>query len=149
MLSTKHTQNDENTPFLSVDPSTPALKFFQWTAQSLSFVKIQNLWDKRAAKDTYEAYLFAKTTRWAVKDKLCVEKVLGSVTAAGYSSLFAFVDKLLNIYDQQLSAQLSRMLGQHSEEILNSICAHQWTWLLSMAKTMWISEEDWCTTIIP
>jgi hypothetical protein len=71
-----------------------------------------------------------ETTRWAIKEKhhteakLHVKKVLSlSVTTAGYSSLFAFMNKLLNIRDQQLSVQVLRMLGQHGEEILNSICA--------------------------
>jgi len=32
---------------------------------------------------------------------------------------------LLNTRDQQLSAQVSRMLGHHSEQMLNSICACQ------------------------
>jgi hypothetical protein len=38
-------------------------------------------------------------------------------SAPGYSSLFALMNKLLNIRDQQLSVQVSRMLGQHGEEI--------------------------------
>jgi hypothetical protein len=44
---------------------------------------------------------------------------------ASYGSLFAFMDKLLDICDQQLSAQVSTMLGQYGEEILNSICVCQ------------------------
>jgi hypothetical protein len=63
MLSTKHTQDDENKPFSFVDASTPAPKCVQRTAQSLSFVEIQNLQDKSAAKDTCKAHLFAETTR--------------------------------------------------------------------------------------
>jgi hypothetical protein len=54
--------------------------------------------------------------------------------AAGYGSLFALMDKLLNIHDQQLSVQVSRMLGQHSEEILNSICAYQLNLVASHGK---------------
>jgi hypothetical protein len=39
--------------------------------------------------------------------------------------LYDFVDELLNVRDQQLSARVSRMLGQHGEAILNSIRARQ------------------------
>jgi hypothetical protein len=35
------------------------------------------------------------------------------------------VDELLNVRDQQLSSCVSKMLGQHSEDILNNICARQ------------------------
>jgi len=131
MSSTKRTRNAENKPFSFVDASTPAPKRIRRTAQSLSFAEIQNLRDERAAKDACEAHLLAETTRQAVEEKhrteakLRVEKVLGSVTAAGYGSLFAFMDELLNIRDQQLSAQVSRMLGQHGEDILNSIRVRQ------------------------
>jgi hypothetical protein len=72
-----------------------------------------NLYFKRAARDAHEAHLFAETTRQAVKDKICVEKVLGSVMAAGYGSLFALMDKLLNIHDQQLSVHNVAMYPIH------------------------------------
>ena len=39
--------------------------------------------------------------------------------------MYDFVDELLNVRDQQLSARVSRMLGQHGEAILNSIRARQ------------------------
>jgi hypothetical protein len=56
--------------------------------------------------------------------------------AAGYGSLFALMDKLLNLHDQQLSAQVSRMLGQHGEEILNSISVRQLNLVACHGKTM-------------
>ena len=46
-------------------------------------------------------------------------------TCRNYYSLFVFVDKLLSIGGQQLSAQVLKMLGHHGEQILNSIYAHQ------------------------
>jgi hypothetical protein len=88
-------------------------KCVQWTAQSLSFVEIQNLQDERVAKDAHEAHLFAETIRRAVEDKLHVEKVLGSVMATGSGSLFALMDKLLNICDQQLFAHSVVMYPIH------------------------------------
>ena len=54
MLSTKHTQNDENKPFSFVDASTPAPKCVQKTAQSLSFTEIWNRQDERVAKDAHK-----------------------------------------------------------------------------------------------
>ena len=39
--------------------------------------------------------------------------------------MYDFVDELLNVRDQLLSARVSRMLGQHGEAILNSIRARQ------------------------
>jgi hypothetical protein len=42
----------------------------------LSFVEIQNLQDKSAAKDTCKAHLFAETTRWAFKEKHHMEAKL-------------------------------------------------------------------------
>jgi hypothetical protein len=57
--------------------------------------------------------------------KSLVEQVLRSIMAAGYQCLYDFVDKLLNVHDQQLSSHVSKMLGQHGKAILNSIQAHQ------------------------
>ena len=54
-----------------------------------------------------------------------IEQVFSSITAAGYETLYAFVDELLNVRDQQFSSRVSNMLGQHGEEILNSIRARQ------------------------
>ena len=50
-----------------------------------------------------------------------IEQVFGSITAAGYETLYAFVDELLNVHDQQFSSRIANMLDQHGEEILNSI----------------------------
>ena len=49
--------------------------------------------------------------------KAQVEQVLGSITAVGYKTLYGFVDKLLNICDQQLLSHVSNMLGQHGEPV--------------------------------
>lgn len=57
--------------------------------------------------------------------KSYIEHVLGNVIAAGYDSLFTYMNELLNIHDQQLSAQVSQMLGHHGKQILNSICVYQ------------------------
>jgi len=68
-----------------------------------SVSEVQNLRDEKVAKDAREAHLLAETTRQADEEKhrteakLSVEKVLGSVTAAGYGGLFAFMDELLNV----------------------------------------------------
>ena len=60
-----------------------------------------------------------------VKSKSRVEHVLSSITAAGYETLYAFVDELLNTRDQQISSRVSKMLGQHGDAILNNIRARQ------------------------
>ena len=39
--------------------------------------------------------------------------------------MYDSVDKLLNVLDQQYSSQVSKMLSQHGETILNNICACQ------------------------
>jgi hypothetical protein len=54
-----------------------------------------------------------------------VDHVLSSITAAGYETLYAFVDELLNTRDQQISSRVSKMLGQHGDAILNNIRARQ------------------------
>ena len=97
--------------------------------QPVSLAEIQNLQAERAAKDALDAKLHEELSRKATEENYhaestsCVQHVLESITAAGYDSLYAFVDELLNIQDQQLSAQVSRMLGRHGEAILNSIRA--------------------------
>jgi hypothetical protein len=45
-----------------------------------------------------------------------IEQVLGSITTAGYETLYAFVDELLNVCNQQLSSCVSKMLDQHGKE---------------------------------
>jgi hypothetical protein len=72
----------------------------------------------RAEKD---AALVLERQRADAKSR--VEAVLGSMTAAGYNSLYDFVDELLIIRDQQISSQVSKMLGQHGEAILNNFRA--------------------------
>jgi hypothetical protein len=54
-----------------------------------------------------------------------VKQVLSSITGARYKTLYAFVDQLLNVQDQQLSSCVSKMLGQNSKDILNNIHACQ------------------------
>jgi hypothetical protein len=54
-----------------------------------------------------------------------VERMLSSITAAGYETLYSFVDELLNVRDQQISSRVSKMLGQHGEDILNMIRSRQ------------------------
>jgi len=60
-----------------------------------------------------------------VESKSHMEHVLSSITAAGYETLYAFVDELLNTRDQQISSWVSKMLGQHGDAILNNIRARQ------------------------
>ena len=99
--------------------------------QPVSLVEIQHLQAERATKYALDAKLHEELSRKATEENYDAEStsrvqhVLESITAAGYDSLYAFVDELLNIQDQQLSAQVSRMLGRHGEAILNSIRARQ------------------------
>jgi len=101
-----------------VDQSTPVPKCPWLKAQTITLAEIQNLQQARALKDQEAADVLAWTT-----SKAHVEQVLGSIMSAGYQSLYDFIDELLNVRDQQLSAWVSRMLGQHGEAILNSIRA--------------------------
>jgi len=105
---------------LFVDQSTPTTKHPRLKAQPITLAEIKNVQQERAQKDQAAAEVRA----WA-EAKARVEQVLGSITAARYETLYGFVDELLNIRDQQLSSQVSNMLGQHGEAILNTIRAHQ------------------------
>ena len=82
-------------------------------------------------------------------DKHRIEQVLGSITAAGYETLYAFVDELLNVRDQQFSSCVSNMLGQHGEEILNSIRARQpdivKQWAVGVSPEILAEEGQWLT----
>ena len=119
MASSKRLRNDENTS-LSFVESTPVSKHPRLRAQAFTLAEIQNLQQEQAQKDRAAADAKARAD-----EKSRVEQVLGSVTAAGYQSLYDFMDELLNIRDQQLSSRISKMLGQHREAILNSIRARQ------------------------
>ena len=120
MASSKRQRQDENTSISFVDQSTPIPKRPRLKAQTITFAEIKNLQQARAQKDQEAADVLARAV-----SKARVEQVLGSITSAGYQSLYDFVDELLNVRDQQLSARVSRMLGQHGEAILNSIRARQ------------------------
>jgi hypothetical protein len=116
MASSKRSRHDENTSFSFVDQSAPATKRPWLKAQPVTLAEIKNLQQERAQKDQA-----ATEVRARAEAKARVEHVLGSITAAGYETLYGFVDKLLNIHDQQLSSRVSNMLSQHREDILNSI----------------------------
>ena len=88
--------------------------------QPVTLAEIKNLQQEQAQRD--QAAVEAKA-RAAMKHH--IEQVLGSITAAGYETLYAFVDELLNVRNQQLSSHVSKMLDQHREAILNSIHSHQ------------------------
>jgi hypothetical protein len=130
MSSTKRPRNDENS-YVFKDMSTPVPKRPRRKAQSVSLAEIQNMQQVRAERDTRKVEAlkgsFAKVAEEHLRaeSKARVEKVLSSITDAGYESLYDFVDELLNSRDQQISARVSRMLGRHGEEILNSIRARQ------------------------
>ena len=51
--------------------------------------------------------------------------VLGSITAARYNTLYAFLADLMTTKDQQQSAQVSKMLLSHGVELLDHIEQHQ------------------------
>jgi hypothetical protein len=120
MASSKRPRRDENTSFSFVDQSAPSTKRPRLKAQPVTLAEIKNLQQERAQKDQAAAEVGARA-----EAKARVEQVLGSITTAGYETLYGFVDELLNIRDQQLSSRVSNMLGQHGEAILNSIRARQ------------------------
>jgi hypothetical protein len=120
MASSKQPQNDENTLVLFIDQSTLVSKHPQLRAQAFTLVEINNLQQEQAQKDQA-----ATNAKAHADEKSHIEQVLGSVTAAGYQSVYDFVDKLLNVCNQQLSSCISKMLSQHGEAILNHIWAHQ------------------------
>jgi hypothetical protein len=96
-------------------PNHPPLR-----SQAFTLVEIKNLQQEQAQKDWAAA-----DVKVHADEKPCVEQVLGSIMAAGHQSLYDFVDKLLNVRNQQLSSCISKMHGQHGEVILNSIWACQ------------------------
>ena len=96
-------------------PNHPPLR-----SQAFTLVEIKNLQQEQAPKDWVAADAKARAD-----EKSHVEQVLESITAAGYQSLYYFVNELLNVRNQQLSSCVSKMLSQHGEAILNSIWACQ------------------------
>jgi hypothetical protein len=120
MASSKRPRTDENTSFSFIDQSTPVPKRLRLKAQPVTLAEIKNLQQERAQRDQAAAEAKARA---ATKHR--IEQVLGSITAAGYETLYAFVDELLNVRDQQFSSRVSKMLGQHGEAILNSIRSRQ------------------------
>jgi Skp family chaperone for outer membrane proteins len=130
MVSSKRTRHDENS-FAFIDVSTLAPKRPRRTAQLVTLAEVRNLQQERAERDAKEAedlkesIAKAAEERRLAESKLRVETVLRSITVAGYESLYSFVGELLNTRDQQLSARVSRMLGCHGDDILNSIRARQ------------------------
>ena len=114
MASSKWPRHDENTSFSFVDQSTPTTKCWWLKAQPVTLVEIKNIQQEQAKKGQAAAEVRAQA-----EVKAWVEQVLGSITAAGYETLYGFVDKLLNICDQQLSSHVSNMLGTHGiQELL-------------------------------
>ena len=116
MASSKRPRMDENALLSFIDQSTLVPKRPRLKAQPVTLAEIKNLQQERAQKD--QAAVEAKA-RAATKHR--IKQVFGSITAAGYETLYTFVDELLNVRDQQFSSRVSNMLGQHGEEILNSI----------------------------
>ncbi|KAJ7810641.1 hypothetical protein B0H14DRAFT_2607157 [Mycena olivaceomarginata] len=57
--------------------------------------------------------------------KIRVGHVLQAVKAAGYGSLYGFLDDLVTTKDQNHSSQVSQMLISHGDELLNSIHSRQ------------------------
>lgn len=120
MASSKRVRNDENTPLSFIDQSTPTPKRRRLKAQSVTLAEVKNIQQERAQRDKAAA-----DVKEQANAKSRVERVLGSITAAGYETLYEFVHELLNVRDQHISSRVSKMLGQHGEAILNSICARQ------------------------
>jgi hypothetical protein len=57
--------------------------------------------------------------------KIRVGHVLQAVKAAGYGSLYGFLDDLVTTKDQDHSSQVSQMLISHGDELLDSIRSRQ------------------------
>jgi hypothetical protein len=57
--------------------------------------------------------------------KIRVGQVLQAVKAAGYGSLYGFLDDLVTTKDQNHSSQVSQMLISHGDELLDSIRSRQ------------------------
>ena len=117
MASSKRQRHNENAPLPFVDLYTSS-KASRLKAQAVTLTEIKNLQQECARKDQEATAILTRTA-----SKARIEQVLGSITSACYQSLYDFVDELLNVCNQQLSSHVSRMLGQHGEEILNSIRA--------------------------
>jgi hypothetical protein len=131
MSGSKRSRTHDENAFTFIDASTPVPKRVRRTTQSVSLAEIQNLQRARAEKELVDAEAKQELDEKVADEKKCegakvrVEQVLSSITIAGYDSLYGFVDELLNIRDQQISARVSRMLGRHGNDVLNSIRARQ------------------------
>lgn len=156
MASSKRTRNShgENSTFTFVDCSLPAPKRPRRVTQSVSLADIWNLQQERANTIVGDEVLEnslrkAAAEKQAAEVKLRVGQVLRSVTAAGYDSLFGFMDELPHISDQQISAQVSRMLGHHGEKILNGIHIRQPNlvsqWAVDVSSEI-LATEGWMLT---
>ncbi|KAJ7826611.1 hypothetical protein B0H14DRAFT_2595766 [Mycena olivaceomarginata] len=67
-----------------------------------------------------------------------------AVKAAGYGSLYGFLDDLVTIKDQNHSSQVSQMLISHGDEHLDLICSRQpevvSQWIGKVAGNIWAEE---------
>ena len=170
MASSKWPQTDENTSFLFIDQSMPVPKCPQLKAQAVTLVEIEKLQQEWAQRDQAAA----EAKAWA-GTKHHIKQVLGSITAAGYETLYAFVDELLNVHDQQFSSRVSKVsltfivshqlfnwisIGTHNcdlhactdmqwalEQVPNNY-VHLFTCMWCVSDPVWCSQPHWLYPVL-
>jgi hypothetical protein len=145
MQGAKRRRTDENTPISFdvtpirlVDPSQPSAKkrrvAIKFASEDIRNKVHVDLIAQRAIEDAKkveehkeieQATIAADMERRRMESRARVELVLGSVSAAGYDTLFDFMDELINTKDPIRSSQVSRMLILRGENLLDSIRARQ------------------------
>jgi len=146
MAGSKRTRTDENTPITHVitpirivDPSKPSTKKPRRVAVKFVSEDIRNKVhadlvaarevneakkaEERKAADKAEALLEEERKR--AESRARIELVMSSVSAAGYGTLYEFMDELINTKDPIRSSQVSRMLISRGDALLDSIRSRQ------------------------
>jgi hypothetical protein len=124
MAPTKRRANDENANPSFVNVSQPRKRHRAIPLSDATLLQAQ-LVAERQAKETAEMELRKDQERLSVKLGVTerVRNALNGITEAGYGSLHAFLGELFTTTDQQQSAQVSRMLGSHGQDILDKMRA--------------------------
>lgn len=143
MAGSKRTRTDENapithiiTPIRIVDPSKPstkkprrvAVKFVSEDIQNKVHADLVAARGVNEAKRTEERKAAEKAEeeeRKRAESRARIELVMSSVSAAGYGTLYEFMDELINTKDPIRSSQVSRMLISRGDTLLDSIRSRQ------------------------
>ncbi|KZP02612.1 hypothetical protein FIBSPDRAFT_969801 [Athelia psychrophila] len=118
MSASKHPQNDENM-FRNYEPATPAIK--KPCLKALPLTPLELL-QRSLAND----HILADLEKEHITQTTQVKTVLDYIADTGYRSLHDIVRELLSTHDQHILSTVIKMLGQHSDMILNMLMVKGW-----------------------